>query len=74
MVEDVYKRQGHSLGQHLVGQMVVGDDEVYPQGGCKLGFLNGGNAVVHRDDELAALVVDGLDGVFGCLLYTSRCV
>ena len=56
---------GHSLGQHLVGQMVVGDDEVYPQGGCKLGFLNGGNAVVHRDDELAALVVDGLDGVFG---------
>ena len=44
--------------------MVVGDDQIHAQRSRKVGFLHGRNAVVHRHDEGAALVVHGLDGVF----------
>ena len=55
----------HSLGQSLRRQMVVGNDQVHTQRSRKVGFLHGRNAVIHRHDEGAALVVHGLDGVFG---------
>ena len=45
--------------------MVVSDDQVHAQRSRKLGFLHGRDAVIHRHDEGAALVVHGLDGVFG---------
>ena len=54
---------GHRLRQALVGQMVVGDDEVDAETGRKGGFLHRRDAVVHRDDEAASLIIDGLDGV-----------
>ena len=44
--------------------MVVGNDQVHAQRSRKVGFLHGRDAVVHRHDEGAALVVHGLDGVF----------
>ena len=56
---------GHRLGQSLRRQMVVGNDQIHAQRSRKLGFLHGRDAVVHRHDEGAALVVHGLDGVFG---------
>ena len=45
--------------------MVVGNDQVHAQRSRKLGFLHGRDAVIHRHDKGAALVVHGLDGVFG---------
>ena len=56
---------GHSLGQSLRRQMVVGNDQVHAQRSRKVGLLHGRDAVIHRHDEGAALVVHGLDGVFG---------
>ena len=44
--------------------MVVGDDQIHAQRSRKVGFLHGRDAVIHRHDEGAALVVHGLDGVF----------
>ena len=54
---------GHCLGQGVVGQMVVCDDEVDAEAGRECGFLYGRDAVVHRDDEAAALIVNRLDGI-----------
>ena len=54
---------GHCLGQGVVGQMVVCDDEVDAEAGRKCGFLYGRDAVVHRDDEAAALIINRLDRV-----------
>ena len=56
---------GHSLGQSLRRQVVVGNDQVHAQRSRKVGFLHGRNAVIHGHDEGATLVVHGLDGVFG---------
>ena len=55
----------HSLGQSLRRQVVVGNDQVHAQRSRKVGFLHGRDAVIHRHDKGAALVVHGLDGVFG---------
>ena len=44
--------------------MVVRHDQVHAQRCRKLGLFQRGDAVVHGHDELAALVMDGLDGVF----------
>ena len=55
---------GHCVGQGVVGQVVVRHDEVHTQRSRKVGFFQRRDAVVHRDDELTALVVDGLHGVF----------
>ena len=44
--------------------MVVGDDQIHAQRGRKVGFLHGRDAVIHRHDEGATLVVHRLDGVF----------
>ena len=54
---------GHCLGQGVVGQMLVCDDEVDAEAGRECGFLYGRDAVVHRDDEAAALIVNRLDGI-----------
>ena len=43
--------------------MVVCDDEVDAEAGRKCGFLYGRDAVVHRDDEAAALIINRLDRV-----------
>ena len=43
--------------------MVVSNDEVDAETGRKGGFLHRRDAVVHRDDEAASLIIDGLDGV-----------
>ena len=56
---------GHGLGQSLRRQMVVGNDQVHTQRSRKVGFLHGRNAVIYGHDKGAALVVHGLDGVFG---------
>ena len=45
--------------------MVVGNDQVHTQRSRKVGFLHGRNAVIYGHDKGAALVVHGLDGVFG---------
>ena len=45
--------------------MVVGNDQVHAQRSRKVGFFHGRDAVIHRHDEGTALVVHGLDGVFG---------
>ena len=45
--------------------MVVSNDQVHTQRSRKVGFLHGRDAVIHCHDEGAALVVHGLDGVFG---------
>ena len=55
----------HRLGQSLRRQMVVSDDQIHAQRSRKVGFFHGRDAVVHCHDEGAALVVHGLDGVFG---------
>ena len=55
----------HSLGQGVRRQMVVGNDQVHAQRSRKVGFFHGRDAVIHRHDESAALVVHGLNGVFG---------
>ena len=55
---------GHCVGQGVVGQVVVRHDEVYAQRSRKVGFFQRRDAVVYRHDELTALVVDGLHGVF----------
>ena len=44
--------------------MVVGDDQVDAQFSGKIRFCHRRDAVVHCHDELIALVVDGLDGIF----------
>ena len=44
--------------------MVVGDDQIHAQRSRKVGFFHGRDAVIHRHDKGAALVVHGLDGVF----------
>ena len=45
--------------------MVVGNDQIHAQRSRKVGFFHGRDAVIHRHDKSAALVVHGLDGVFG---------
>ena len=46
---------GGGPGQRFAGQVVVGDDQVETEFGGAIGFGHGGDAVVHRDDELIAL-------------------
>ena len=55
----------HRSGQTLMGQVVVGDDEVHAQLSGKIRLVQRGDAVIHRHDERVAFFVDGLDGVFG---------
>ena len=45
--------------------MVVGNDQIHAQRSRKVSLLHGRDAVIHRYDKGAALVVHGLDGVLG---------
>ena len=50
---------GNRVGERVTRQVVVRDDEVKAQFLGAGGFLDGGNAVVHRDHELKALSGQG---------------
>ena len=54
---------GNGLGQSFRRQMMVGNDQVNAQFSGIIGFFHSRNAVIHRHDQLAALIVDGTDGI-----------
>ena len=51
----VHHRGG--VGELLFALVVVGDDEVHPEGFGVLRLLHAGDAAVHRDDEIHALLL-----------------
>ena len=48
---------GNGLGQSFRRQMMVGNDQVNAQFSGIIGFFHSRNAVIHRHDQLAALIV-----------------
>ena len=53
---------GGRHGKDLLALVVVCDDQLEAQLFCVFGLFFSGDATVHRDEQAAALVVEGLDG------------
>ena len=56
----VHHRNG--LGQLILAFVVVGDDQIHPQLPAQPGFLNGGDAAVHRNNQGNALAFQLVQG------------
>ena len=50
------------FGEGILAFVVVGDHQVDAQTGAQLGFLHGGDATVHRDDQGDTLFFQLVDG------------